>query len=68
MKGKEAMTITTVTVQMGRTVSKNYNSFQNSVLLTATVADHEDHAQVTRQLQRECHRFLLTRSPFEETE
>ena len=36
------MTITTVTVQMGHTISKNYNSFQNSVAVTATVADDED--------------------------
>lgn len=62
------MKFTDVTVQMGRTISRNYNSFQNSVAMTATVADDEDHKQATRQLLRECHRFLLKKGPFEETE
>jgi muramoyltetrapeptide carboxypeptidase LdcA involved in peptidoglycan recycling len=36
MKGNESMKVTTVSVQMSRTISKNYHSFQNSVAATAT--------------------------------
>jgi hypothetical protein len=67
-KGEEIMKVTSVTVQMGRTITKNYNSFQNSVGVTATLSDDENHEQVTRQLQKECYRLMLKESPFQKTE
>ena len=53
------MKVTSVTVQIGRKISQNYNSLSNSVGLSADLEDGEDHEQVVRHLQAECHRLLL---------
>jgi hypothetical protein len=60
------MKVTTVSVQMSRTISKNYNSFQNSVAATASITDDENQDQVTRHLQRECFRLLVKGNPFDD--
>lgn len=58
------MKITTVSVQVGRKISQNYNSVQNSVGLTADLEEGEDHQSAVERLQRECLRLLLKeRSP-----
>ena len=46
------MRIVQVTVQMSRKVSKNFNSFDNSVGLTANVVDDENHEQVITASKR----------------
>ena len=60
------MRITQVTVQMGRKVSKNFNSFDNSVGLTANVAEDENHEEVIVALQKECFQQLIKKNPFDE--
>ncbi len=59
------MKITSVSVQMSRTLSKNYNSFSNSVGLTGELAAGDDYEEVVAQLQRECFRHLLKANPFD---
>lgn len=61
------MRITQVTVQMGRTISKNYNSFQNVLGLTANVTDDENHEEVIVKLQKQCLNNLLKKDPFDAT-
>jgi hypothetical protein len=58
--------ITTVTVHLGRKLSRNYNSFDNSVGLTGELAEGDDPDEAVTRLQKKCLRMLLKRNPFEE--
>jgi hypothetical protein len=66
-KRRTFVRITQVTVQMGRKMSKNFNSFDNSVGLTANLTDDENHEEVIVALQKECFQQLIKKNPFDET-
>jgi len=56
------MKITSVTVQIGRTVTNNYNSVRNDVGLTASLDEDDDPDEAVQELQRKCRDLLLKRS------
>lgn len=53
------MKIKTVTVELGRKRTVNYQSSHNSVGFTAAVGDDDDPAAVVRELQRKAAELLL---------
>jgi len=53
------MKITSVSVQIGTTVTKNYNSVRNEVGFAADLAEADDPDECVRQLQRKCQQLLL---------
>ncbi len=58
------MRITTITAHVGRKLSHQYNSFENSVALTAELEPGDDHQQIVRKLQKGCFRLLIKKDPF----
>ena len=57
------MTITTITAHVGRKVTHQFNSFDNSVSLTAELEPSDDPKQVVRQLQKQCFGLLIKKDP-----
>ncbi|NQU21802.1 MAG: hypothetical protein HQ567_11015 [Candidatus Nealsonbacteria bacterium] len=57
------MKITTITAHIGRKITHQFNSFDNSVTLTAEVEPGDDPKQVVRRLQLECNRLLIKKDP-----
>ena len=59
------MKITSVSVHLGRKVTRNYNSFDNSVGICADLTDGENHREAILQLQKECLQQLFREDPLE---
>jgi len=57
------MKITKITTHIGRKITQDFNSFDNSVTLTAEVEPDDDPQEVVQQLQRNCYRLLLKKDP-----
>jgi len=56
------MKITSVSVQVGTTITTNFNSVRNDVGFTADLTEDDDPDEVVRQLQLRCRDLLLKRS------
>jgi len=53
------MRIASVSVQVGRKFTRNYNSVNDMVGFTADLREDDNYEEVIRQLQAECLRLLL---------